>query len=105
MSSNIEFKVGEKFAGNDLVIEKIVKFYHNGGDFSAINQAEKYLKELGYTWGSMDYPLPTGISKQYGRIAKWSNLLFAEKQLLDGAIVPIGDGFRENDAWVIFFEL
>lgn len=70
--------------------------------FTAVWAAEKYLKRLGYSYGSMCYDEPIGIAKGLGRyIAKWYNLSPADKARLDG--VMESDDFRDGDVKVTLF--
>ncbi len=50
-------------------------FTHTGDDFSATSAAEKWLKEKGYSLGTMCAPEPRGILKEAGAyIPKWRYL-------------------------------
>lgn len=74
-----------------------------GGDFSGYYDAEHYLKELGYTRGSMCRVEPIGFadSDKYRYIAKWYNINVNERADLDG--VMVSSDFRNGEVRVIFF--
>ena len=75
------------------------------GTFGAIGAAQKYLKDLGYTIGSMQMSSPIGFadSDKYDYVSKWWNMNREDKESLDGAIIPL-DGFREGGVLVLFFK-
>jgi hypothetical protein len=75
------------------------------GTFGAINAAQTYLKDLGYTIGSMQMSSPIGFadSDKYDYVSKWWNMNREDKESLDGAIIPL-DGFREGGVLVLFFK-
>ena len=56
------------------------KVFDKTGDFAAFQEAENYLKENGYSWGSMQRDDPIGIMKGDYDIAKWRNLSAKEKK-------------------------
>jgi hypothetical protein len=60
--------------------------------FEAIRKAEAWLKERGYSVGTMQGPAPMGIMKGDYDIAKWRNLRPSERYALDGQI----DGDKRN---------
>ena len=85
----------------DREIIHAIEFAPNG-TFSAISAAEVYLKELGYTIGSMCSQEPIGFAHGFDYVAKWYNISNPERDQLDGIIVP-KDEFREGGALIIFF--
>ena len=56
-----------------LTVEHAVEFPANG-TFAAYYSAERFLKELGYSTGSMECSEPIGISLEYDHISKWNNM-------------------------------
>ncbi len=73
------------------------------GTFPAFHEAERHLKELGYTVGSMCINEPIGFALGYDYVAKWYNLSQGDKRLLHGLLLPL-DEFREGGARIVFFE-
>ena len=57
------------------------------GDFSAVNAAENWLREHGFSYGSMCMDMPIGILKGDWCIAKWCNLTAKERNQLDGKLL------------------
>lgn len=78
-------------------------FKNDGQVFSAINEAEKWLKENGYIFGSMCVPHPIGFApaKQFSYIAKWLNIEPSERRLLTGHIES--EDFRNGDCTIVFY--
>lgn len=72
------------------------------GTFGAIAQAEIYLKDLGYTTGSMCRTEPIGFAYGADRVAKWYNLSEDDKAQLDGIILPEPE-FREGGVLILFY--
>lgn len=60
--------------------------FNQDGDFNAIYAAKKWLREHGYSYGSMCRGMPIGILKGDWCIAKWRNLTTIERYQLDGQI-------------------
>ena len=73
-----------------------------GGTFDAIGKAEEYLKDLGYTRGSMSRDEPIGFAQGVDYIAKWYNIPREDKAKLDGVIIPEPE-FREGGVRSLFF--
>jgi len=73
--------------------------------FGPISAAEKFLKEKGYSRGSMDGDSPIAFANadKYENIAKWHNIDREEYDKLDGVIVPEPE-FREGGVVVLFFK-
>lgn len=72
------------------------------GTFQSFYNAENYLKEMGYSIGSMEGPYPIGFSDKFDYISKWNNMNGSEHKQLDGIMVAEG-GFREGSVLVLFF--
>lgn len=77
-------------------------FYTTGSDFSAINEAERWLRMGGFKVAPMQYDNPKGIAAEdnrafnsFGYIPKWDDLSDDQKYALDGIIVPDSNGFRQ----------
>jgi hypothetical protein len=77
------------------------KTFKAGEDFDAFYAAEKWLRENGYSIGSMEREKPIGIAKGDCYISKWRNL-GEDKARLDGVIAS-GDK-RNSDITVIIFD-
>jgi len=78
---------------------KIKIFHGDGSTFSARYEAEKWLTENGYSYGSSCAMFPTGIVKGENiYIAKWRNMSKKERNALDGEL----HANREGDAKIIF---
>lgn len=67
--------------------------FNNSGTFAAYHAACAWLKENGFSYGSMSGFLPTAIKRGDWAIAKWKNLTAQERRDIDGTIE--GD-FREG---------
>lgn len=76
------------------------------GTFEAINEARNYLKERGYTLGSMERDNPIGFAdaERVGYISKWTNMTSAEQKQVDGVIILYKGDFRDGGAEILFFE-
>ena len=66
------------------------RIFNEQGDFAALNAAQAWLKEQGYSYGSWARGLPCGILKGDALIAKWRNMTAREISQLDGQMY--GDG-------------
>lgn len=80
------------------------EFRSNGKTFSAINEAERWLRMAGFRVAPMQYNNPKGIASEdnanfysFGYIPKWDDMTEPQKFALDGIIVPDSKGFREAD--------
>jgi len=93
-------KKGETYLGREILHTET---FPPAGTFSAFNSAERRLKELGYTVGSMCGPEPIGFADAdvVGYVAKWYNINREDKGKLDG--VMVSDGFREGGVTIVFF--
>ncbi len=85
----------------DVDVVYAVEFVPNG-TFVANENAEEYLRGLGYRIGSMEQDNPIGFSNNFN-VPKWGNIREDGKSLLDGAIVPLPE-FREGGSLILFFE-
>lgn len=74
-------------------------FPPTGKTFEAFHQACDWLKENGYSHGSMQRDAPIGIMRGLDwDIAKWRNLSEKERRELDGTMIPIDGNFRDGGA-------
>jgi hypothetical protein len=133
MDNIIGKKVGDVFGsikGVNKISDKVIaysKFFEGDGEsFTAIGNAEDYLKSEGYDKGSMymDYPIAfvekgktgvdddgtTMIITKYGEerplvITKYDRLSRENWDEMDGAILvdPENPDFRDGNTYVIFF--
>ena len=65
------------------------KVFNKTGDFAAISEAQKWLKDEGYSFGSMQREAPIGIMKGDYSISKWRGLSRQDIAELDGVIEGI----------------
>ena len=91
--------IGKEIGGK--TIKQVVQF-PSEGTFQAFYKAEAFVKDLGFTVGSMCGPEPIGFAKGYDYVAKWRNLTQGDKSSLDGLLLNEG-GFREGGVSVVFF--
>lgn len=63
------------------------KTFEANGDFGAYYSACEWLKENGFSYGSMQRDDPMGIMKGDWCIAKWRNLSASDKKALDGEML------------------
>ncbi len=125
-------KIGEVFIDNKGISEirnktiTYAKFFPSTGDFSAISNAEEYLKSEGFVKGSMymDYPIgfiqagkfgvndqgesmivdKWGDQRPFG-ITKWDRMSQELINNLNGVIIPApSEGMRDGSIYVVFFE-
>jgi hypothetical protein len=77
------------------------KTFKNTGDtFSGVRAAEDYIRQLGYSLGSMERHRPIGLLKGEGHyISKWTRMTDAEHNQLDGWLE--GPDYREGDVTVV----
>lgn len=61
--------------------------FNQTGDFAAVNAACNWLRDRGYSIGSMCMDMPIGILKGDWSITKWRNLTIKERKQLDGQLV------------------
>lgn len=67
-------------------IERIERFQPGEYPFSASRKAEEWLREKGWSYGSMQRDQPRGVYRGDAIIAKWRNLSKADRKNLDGEI-------------------
>lgn len=74
------------------------------GTFMSFYEAEKRLRKMGYTIGSMCGGEPIGFAckEKYNYISKWYNMNPDEHKLLDGVMIS-GD-WREGSVEIIWFK-
>ncbi len=83
-----------------MPVSKTMVFENDGTPFSALRKAEAWLKEKGYSVGTMQFPNPIGIKKGDYTISKWWNMMKAEHEQLDGIIT--GE-FRSGNVTIKFY--
>ena len=90
----------ENYLGRDVVKKVNIKVE---GTFASVSEAEKQLREMKYTIGSMSGNQPIGFAcgEKYRYISKWYNMNSDEHNLLDG--VMISDDWREGSVNIIWF--
>lgn len=75
-------------------------FQGNGETFSALYQAEKWLRENGYSVGPTSIDGPQGVAKGDIYIPKWRNMTRKQISKLDGTL----RADREGPAWLFLKE-
>ena len=75
-------------------------FKADGKSFSAVSKARKYLKENGYSYGSMCGDEPIGFKLGNYIIAKWRNLDSSDRERMDGQLVS--KDFRDGDVEIVY---
>ena len=90
----------ENYLGRDVIKKVNIKVE---GTFKSVYEAEKQLREMGYTIGSMSGRDPIGFAceEKYGYISKQYNMNSDEHKLLDG--VMISNDWREGSVDIIWF--
>lgn len=90
----------KNYLGREVVKSVNVKVE---GTFSSHYEAEKQLREMGYSIGSMCGGEPIGFAcgEKYDYISKWYNMTGAEHNLLDG--VMVSNDWREGSVDIIWF--
>lgn len=78
------------------------KVFDNKGTFKAYYTAENFVREKGYSFGSMCMNMPIALKKGDWHIAKWRNLTGTEKLDIDGHITS--KDFREGPVTVETFD-
>ncbi len=76
----------------------MVKTFYESGDFKAKREAEKWLEEYGYSYGSMQMDKPIGILKGQIYISKWRGMTDREKGQLHGLMTS--NDFRKGPVLV-----
>ena len=64
----------------------MVKVFEGKEDWEATRKAEEWLKEEGYSFGTMQAGAPRAIKKGDYFINKWRNLSSEEKRDIDGTM-------------------
>ena len=72
------------------------------GTFDSFYKASEWVKDNGYSQGSMARTMPIGLMKGDYDIAKWYNLDKEDIKGLDG--VMISNDFREGEVEIIIFK-
>jgi hypothetical protein len=78
-------------------------FNNTGPTFSALYAAQYWLKQKGYSYGSLQALAPVAIFKGECAISKWRNLSREERNAADG--VMTSSDFREGSVTVELKEL
>lgn len=79
-------------------------FENTGHDHSGLDAARAWLRDHGFSYGSLQGPAPVGILRGEYEIAKWRNLTARERRELHGTIEPGPLGFRAGPAIVKLHE-
>ena len=90
----------KNYLGREVVRHDNVKVE---GTFASVSEAEKRLREMGYTIGSMcrDEPIGFACNEKYNYIAKWYNIDPSDRKKVDG--VMISTDWREGSVDIIWF--
>jgi hypothetical protein len=67
-------------------------FQGSGETFSALYEAENWLRENGYSVGPTSMDGPQGVVKGKAYISKWRNMTESEQQELDGVLYAGREG-------------
>ncbi len=70
------------------------KVFPAHGTFGALADATEWLKQRGYSWGSLSRNEPVAVKKGDWSIAKWRNLSDSDRFNIDGVLKS--DDFREG---------
>jgi hypothetical protein len=73
-----------------MAFEKI--FEGDGTTFSALYEAQKWLRDNGYSYGSSSIDSPIGVHKGDCYISKWRNMTKKEQKNLDGRLYAGREG-------------
>lgn len=68
--------------------------FNKDGDFEAINAAEAYAREKGYSCGSIDGTNPVGVARGECYVGKWHTMLHEHHRNLSGVI--LSNDFRHG---------
>lgn len=60
--------------------------FDDAGDFAALNAAQKWCRDHGISYGSLQRDDPVGLMVGDHDIDKWRNLSLADRQQLDGQL-------------------
>lgn len=70
----------------------------------AYNEADRRLRSLGMTTGSMQYPAPTAAYRGAEYVSKWRGLSERERMRMDACILIDGRG-EARRVWALFREV
>lgn len=86
-----------------MVQTETTTFSNTGETFSALYAAEAWLRENGYSYGSMCGPgNPIGFIHGDHAIAKWRNLSKSDIAELDGQIECRNGSYRDGSVVILF---
>ena len=89
----------EKLLGKKLTLTLSFPLGESFGDFAALTVAEKKLKEMGISFGSMQRGEPIGLAYGDAYISKWRNL-GSDVQNLDGVMIADSGSFRSGSVTI-----
>lgn len=92
------------WVGHPLSFRKDFPAGEDKDGFDAYNGAVEWLRAKGFEVGSMDRHCPVGVAKNCDYIAKWTNINYWDRKLLDGLILPHMGGFRGGGATILLKE-
>lgn len=92
-------KSNDKLWNKRPIMEK--KTFSVSGTFESLYAAQAFLREKGYSAGSLARDLPVGLKKGDYLISKWYNL--DKEHILDLDGVMVSNDFREGSVDVILF--
>ena len=78
------------------------KIFEGDHDFDAINKAETYAKENGFSFGSMQRGAPMAMYRGIYIVSKWRNLDRQDIAEIDGLI--LADSFRNGPIYVVILK-
>ena len=78
-------------------------FNQNDFDFAALHAARAWIRDQGYSYGSLCRDMPIGLLKGEWTIAKWKNLTDKERNQLDGQMTS--SDFRNGPVNVFLKEI
>jgi hypothetical protein len=80
---------------------KVIKFSEKG-TFQSLYAAQKWAKENGYSYGSLDGHNPVAlISGEYNLPEKWHNINYKGKHIVDG--IMLSKNWREGVVEIILY--
>lgn len=74
------------------------------GTFGALHKAETWIRENGYSKGSLCRDEPVGLMRGDYNIAKWKNLSAKERKSFDALLLPVHE-FREGGCKIVFLKV
>ena len=81
----------------------MIKTFYESGDFKAKSEAEKWLAEYGYSYGSTQMNYPIGILKGDFCISKWRGMRKKEKGQLHGMMTS--NDFRKGPVLIEILDI